>query len=92
MMDTVNKTRFSTAAVAVALSLAAPAAFAQAGNWPRADRAPVSLFDPATTGSIGPARPSVRDWNAVDSAKAGNANQPERLVPQYGQTSGGPAY
>ncbi|GJD58270.1 hypothetical protein [Methylobacterium dankookense] len=86
------KTRFATAAVAVALSLAAPAAFAQAGNWPHPGRAPVSVFDPATTGSIAGARRSVRDWNAVDSAKAGNANQQERLVPQYGQTSGGPAY
>lgn len=86
------KTRLATAAVAAILSLAAPAAFAQAGNWPHPGRAPVSLFDPAVTGSIGPARGPVRDWNAVDSAKAGNANQQERLVPQYGQTSGGPAY
>lgn len=85
------KTRFATATLAVALSLAAPAAFAQAGNWPHPDRAPVSAFDDITTGSIGTRR-SVRDWNQVDSAKAGNANQQERLVPQYGQTSGGPAY
>lgn len=86
-------TRFTTAAVAIALSLAAPAAFAQAGNWPHTERAPVSAYDDITTGSIGVARPQVRDgWGAVSSAKAGNANQQNFPVQQYGQTSGGPAY
>ncbi len=86
-------TRFATVAVAIALSLAAPAAFAQAGNWPRPDRAPVSTYDDITTGSIGVARPQVRDgWGAVSSAKAGNANQQNFPVQQYGQTAGGPAY
>ncbi|MFD0934967.1 hypothetical protein ACFQ12_07205, partial [Methylobacterium trifolii] len=67
--------------------------FAQGGNWP--GRAPVGAYDDITTGSI-----NVRDARvptgygrgAVDSAKAGNANQLNFPVPQYGQTSGGPAY
>ncbi|GJD80455.1 hypothetical protein [Methylobacterium gregans] len=86
-------TRFATATVAIVLSLAAPAAFAQAGNWPHSERAAVSAYDDITTGSIGIARPQQRDgWGAVSSAKAGNANQQNFPVQQYGQTSGGPAY
>ncbi len=85
--------RFATAAVAIALSLTAPAAFAQAGNWPHAERAPVGAYDDITTGSIGIARPQARGgWEAVSSAKAGNANQQNFPVQQYGQTAGGPAY
>ncbi len=85
------KTRFAIAALAAVMSLSAPAAFAQAGNWPHPSRAPVTAYDDITTGSI-VVVPRADRWNAVDSAKAGNANQQERLVPQYGQTSGGPAF
>lgn len=85
--------RFATAAVAIALSLTAPAAFAQAGNWLHAERAPVGAYDDITTGSIGIARPQARGgWEAVSSAKAGNANQQNFPVQQYGQTAGDPAY
>lgn len=85
--------RFATAAVAIALSLTAPAAFAQAGHWLHTERAPSSAYDDITTGSIGVARQQVRSgWGAVSSAKAGNANQQNFPVQQYGQTSGGPAY
>ena len=41
-------------------------------------------YDDITTGSIGYGR-------SYDSAQEGNANQPNFLVQQYGQTSGGPA-
>lgn len=42
-------------------------------------------YDDLTTGSIG--------RRGLDrSAKDGNAEQPSRIVPNYGTTSGGPAY
>lgn len=45
---------------------------------------PGSAIDGLTTGSVTPRR--------IDySAKGGNAAQQDRLVPQYGNTSGGPA-
>ncbi|WP_430911283.1 hypothetical protein [Methylobacterium sp. sgz302541] len=47
--------------------------------------APYASEDVIVTGSIG-----LRE--ADSSAKYGNANQPERSVPQFGTTSGGPAF
>ena len=50
--------------------------------------------DVLTTGSIGPRGGwgLSRTQRAIDSsAKGGNAAQPNFLVPQYGNTAGGPA-
>lgn len=66
---------------ALAKDRAAPAGVA-------AVTAPVGVeirgYDDITTGSIGYGR-------GYDSAQEGNANQPNFVVQQYGQTSGGPA-
>lgn len=84
--------RLASAAVAAALILTGSAAFAQPGRAPH--NAPVSAYDDIVTGSIGGERrqPTGYGYGEVDSAKAGNANQPNQPVPQYGQTSGGPGY
>lgn len=96
--------RLASIAAALALTVAGPAtsAFAQSYNAPAgypAELAPGGLtgrdsvevgpFSDITTGSIA----TRRAYRGVDSsAKGGNAAQQDRLVPQYGNTSGGPAY
>ncbi|KQP72897.1 MULTISPECIES: hypothetical protein [unclassified Methylobacterium] len=86
-------TRLASAAVALVLTLGAPAtsALAQSYNAPAgipAAAAPgsrvVGAFDDVTTGSLG--------RRADDSAKAGNAEQNNKPTANYGTTSGGPAY
>ena len=85
-------TRIASAVAAVILSVSAIAspALAQSYNAPAgiaAVMAPGGLegrsYDDLTTGSI-----SYRRGH--DSAQEGNANQPNFVVQQYGQTSGGP--
>jgi hypothetical protein len=85
-------TRIASAVAAVVLSVSAIAspALAQSYTAPAgiaAVTAPGGLegrnFDDITTGSIGYGR-------RHDSAQEGNANQPNFVVQQYGQTSGGP--
>ena len=63
-----------------------PAAVAPGGLEGEAGFRNAREADPdLTTGSLG--------RRSVDrSAKGGNAEQPNRLVPNYGNTSGGPAY
>ena len=93
-----------TALVAIALGLApATSALAQSYNAPAgipAVTAPGGLegrsgvfaaspYDDVATGSIG-ARRAVRSPDL--SAKEGNAGLNDRAVPNYGGTSGGPAY
>ena len=86
-------TRLASAAVALVLTLGAPAtsALAQSYNAPAgipAAAAPgsrvVGAFDDVTTGSL--------RRRADDSAKAGNAEQNNKPTANYGTTSGGPAY
>ena len=85
-------TYFASAVAAVVLSVSAIAspALAQSYTAPAgiaAVTAPGGLegrnYDDITTGSIGYGR-------RHDSAQEGNANQPNFVVQQYGQTSGGP--
>ncbi|MGU3363013.1 hypothetical protein ACLBWX_22075 [Methylobacterium sp. M6A4_1b] len=85
-------TRLSSAIAAFALSASAIAspALAQSYTAPAgvaAVTAPGGLegrsYDDITTGSIAHGR-------RHDSAQEGNANQPNFVVQQYGQTSGGP--
>ena len=85
-------TRIASAVVAVVLSVSSIAspALAQSYTAPAgiaAVTAPGGLegrnFDDITTGSIGYGR-------RHDSAQEGNANQPNFVVQQFGQTSGGP--
>ena len=85
-------TRIASAIAAVILSASAIASpvLAQSYNAPAgipAVTAPGGLegrsYDDITTGSIGYGR-------RHDSAQEGNANQPNFVVQQYGQTSGGP--
>ena len=85
-------TRIASAVAAVILSVSAIAspALAQSYNAPAgiaAVTAPGGLegrsYDDITTGSI-------RTVRGHDSAQEGNANQPNFVVQQYGQTSGGP--
>jgi hypothetical protein len=85
-------TRLASVAAALALGLAAPAsAFAQTYVAPGGV--------PIVAVEAGPGW-QPRSFDAVEarirgydsSAKGGNASQPERAVPQYGSTSGGPAY
>ncbi|MCJ2043771.1 hypothetical protein MKK58_04360 [Methylobacterium sp. J-078] len=85
-------TRIVSAVAAVALSVGAIAspALAQSYTAPAgiaSVTAPGGLegrsYDDITTGSIGYGR-------RHDSAQEGNANQPNFVVQQYGQTSGGP--
>jgi len=85
-------TRIASAVAAIVLSLSAIAspALAQSYTAPAgiaAVTAPGGLegrnYDDITTGSIGYGR-------RHDSAQEGNANQPNFVVQQYGQTSGGP--
>lgn len=47
----------------------------------------VGAADDIVTGSVGARRTGYTDY----SARAGNAEQPNRTVPQYGRVSGGPA-
>jgi hypothetical protein len=84
-------TRIASAVAAVVLSVSAIAspALAQSYTAPAgiaAVAAPGGLegrsYDDITTGSIGYGR-------RHDSAQEGNANQPNFVVQQYGQTSGG---
>ena len=84
-------TRIASAISAVILSASAIASpvLAQSYNAPAgipAVTAPGGLegrsYDAITTGSIG--------YGRHDSAQEGNANQPNFVVQQYGQTSGGP--
>ncbi|GJE27320.1 hypothetical protein [Methylobacterium organophilum] len=91
-------TRLASVAAALALSLALPAssAFAQSYTAPAGipTGATVATGDVLTTGSIGPRGGwgLSRTQRAIDSsAKGGNAAQPNFLVPQYGNTAGGPA-
>lgn len=87
-------TRTASAFVAAVLLAAAPvtSAFAQDVYAQPARRpaavlvgTPYAADDVLTTGSIA--------TRGVDSsAKYGNAGQPEREVPQFGMTSGGPAF
>ena len=60
----------------------APSAVAAAGT--ALNGVEIRRYDDITTGSIGHGR-------GHDSAQEGNANQPNFVVQQYGQTSGGPA-
>jgi hypothetical protein len=85
-------TRIASTVAAVVLSVSAIAspALAQSYTAPAgvaAVTAPGGLegrsYDDITTGSIGYGR-------RHDSAQEGNANQPNFVVQQYGQTSGGP--
>ena len=85
-------TRIASAVAAVVLSVSAIAspALAQSYTAPAgiaAATAPGGLegrnYDDITTGSI-------RTVRGHDSAQEGNANQPNFVVQQYGQTSGGP--
>jgi hypothetical protein len=85
-------TRIASAVVAVVLSVSSIAspALAQSYTDPAGISAAVAPgsnegrnFDDITTGSIGYGR-------RHDSAQEGNANQPNFVVQQYGQTSGGP--
>lgn len=85
-------TRIASAVAAVVLSVSAIAspALAQSYTAPAgiaAVTAPGGLegrnYDDITTGSI-------RTVRGHDSAQEGNANQPNFVVQQYGQTSGGP--
>lgn len=85
-------TRIASTVAAVVLSVSAIAspALAQSYTAPAgvtAVTAPGGLegrsYDDITTGSIGYGR-------RHDSAQEGNANQPNFVVQQYGQTAGGP--
>lgn len=85
-------TRIASAVAAVVLSISAIASPALAQSYTASAgiatvTAPGGLegrnFDDITTGSIGYGR-------RHDSAQEGNANQPNFVVQQYGQTSGGP--
>jgi hypothetical protein len=85
-------TRIASAVAAVVLSVSAIASPALAQSYTAPARiaavaAPGGLegrnYDDITTGSIGYGR-------RHDSAQEGNANQPNFVVQQYGQTSGGP--
>ncbi|MCJ2048011.1 hypothetical protein MKK58_26240 [Methylobacterium sp. J-078] len=86
-------TRIASAVAAAILSVGAMAspALAQSYTAPAgiaAATAPGGLesrrYDDITTGSI-------RAVRGHDSAQEGNAGQPNFVVQQYGQTSGGPA-
>jgi len=92
-MDTKTMTTRFTSAAALILALSMPAA-ALAQGYPASgavvtpttpNEYVASTYDDVTTGSLG--------RRLVDnSAKEGNAEQPNRSVPNYGTTSGGPAY
>ncbi|MCE4224849.1 hypothetical protein HCU64_13880 [Methylobacterium sp. C25] len=86
-------TRLASVAAALALGLAAPAsAFAQGYVTPGG--VPVVAVEAGPgwqpRAASGVFADSYRGYDS--SAKGGNASQPERAVPQYGTTSGGPAY
>jgi hypothetical protein len=85
-------TNFTSTAAAILLSVTAIASPALAQNHAApAGTAAATVssglearsYDDITTGSIGYGR-------RYDSAQEGNANQPNFVVQQYGQTSGGP--
>ena len=87
--------RLASVAAALALGLAVPAsALAQTYAAPAGN--PIAAVEagpgwqPRSAGLYTTGAPHGRGFDS--SAKAGNAAQPERLVPQYGNTSGGPAY
>ena len=85
-------TRITSAVAAVVLSVSAIASPALAQGRASSTNVAAAIpsasvdsrYDDITTGSIGYGR-------RYDSAQEGNANQPNFLVQQYGQTSGGPA-
>jgi opacity protein-like surface antigen len=86
-------TRLASVAAALAIGLAAPAsAFAQTYIAPGG--VPVVAVEAGPgwqpRAPIGVIASDLRGYDS--SAKGGNASQPERAVPQYGTTSGGPAY
>ncbi|GEP11484.1 hypothetical protein [Methylobacterium gnaphalii] len=85
-------TRLASIAAALALGLATPvSALAQTyiapAGFPLAAVEAGPGWQPRSADLIA-AR--VRGYDS--SAKGGNASQPERAFPQYGTTSGGPAY
>lgn len=95
-MNTAMKTRIAAAAAVVILGIAAPVSSAMAfgRSYAPVERvAPVSPYDDLTTGSIGsgggPAYAATYGACPMSSASEGNAAQQNRLVKQYGQTSGG---
>jgi hypothetical protein len=90
--DSIMTIRLPAALVAATLLAAAPtaSAFAQGlgvlstARVGRVEAAPpAGAYDDLVTGSI-----ARRGIDA--SAKGSNAEQPERVVPQYGDTAGGP--
>ncbi|WP_298957031.1 hypothetical protein [uncultured Methylobacterium sp.] len=87
--------RFVTLACAAAL-LAATPALAQVVETPVAP--PAVMVSPDVTGTVvvpvAPSRPLPPNQveTFVDSAKGGNAKNPNRLVPNLGGTSGGPSF
>ncbi|GJE55890.1 MULTISPECIES: hypothetical protein [Methylobacterium] len=84
--------RLASVATALALTLAVPASalaqgYAASGNVPVTAVETGPGWQPRSAGAVAQLRGGVDS-----SAKGGNAAQPERTVPQYGNTAGGPAY
>ncbi|RVU20521.1 hypothetical protein [Methylobacterium oryzihabitans] len=88
--------RFATFACAAALLAATPALAQVVVERPAAP--PAVMVVPDVTGSVvapvAPSRPLPPNQveTFVDSAKGGNAKNPNRMVPNLGDTSGGPGF